>query len=85
MRGQRSQRVIKKRTRAIQPSLVPTVTVAAMQLDARRHDEPRWLAALPDADRRLAAIRDLLLPKLVTGQIDVSSLDLDALVERAAA
>ena len=30
--------------------------------------------------RRLAALRDLLLPKLVTGQIDVSSLDLDALV-----
>jgi type I restriction enzyme S subunit len=30
--------------------------------------------------RRLAAIRDLLLPKLVTGQIDVSSLDLDAVV-----
>src|SRR3546814_6587033 len=30
--------------------------------------------------RRLEEIRDLLLPKLVTGQIDVSSLDLDALV-----
>lgn len=29
----------------------------------------------------LAAIRDLLLPKLVTGQIDVSDLDLDAVVE----
>jgi type I restriction enzyme S subunit len=29
---------------------------------------------------RLAAMRDLLLPKLVTGQIDVSSLDLDAVV-----
>ncbi len=26
-------------------------------------------------------VRDLLLPKLVAGQIDVSSLDLDALVE----
>lgn len=31
----------------------------------------------------LAQIRDVLLPKLVTGQIDVSDLDLDALVERA--
>jgi type I restriction enzyme S subunit len=31
----------------------------------------------------LASIRDLLLPKLVTGQIDVSDLDLDAVVERA--
>jgi len=35
--------------------------------------------------RRLAAMRDLLLPKLVTGQIDVSSLDLDALVEGSVA
>jgi type I restriction enzyme S subunit len=33
----------------------------------------------------LAAVRDLLLPKLVTGQIDVSSLDLDALVEGSVA
>lgn len=32
-----------------------------------------------------SALRDLLLPKLVTGQIDVSTLDLDALIaaERA--
>ncbi|PWF24478.1 restriction endonuclease subunit S [Ancrocorticia populi] len=30
---------------------------------------------------RLASIRDLLLPKLVTGKIDVSTLDLDALVK----
>jgi type I restriction enzyme, S subunit len=34
---------------------------------------------------RLASMRDLLLPKLVTGQIDVSALDLDALVEDAVA
>ena len=34
---------------------------------------------------RLASMRDLLLPKLVTGQIDVSALDLDALVEEAVA
>ena len=33
----------------------------------------------------LASMRDLLLPKLVTGQIDVSSLDLDALVEGSVA
>jgi type I restriction enzyme S subunit len=32
---------------------------------------------------RLIAIRDLLLPKLVKGQIDVSKLDLDALEEAA--
>ena len=33
---------------------------------------------------RLSGVRDLLLPKLVTGQVDVSGLDLDAVVERAA-
>lgn len=38
--------------------------------------------ALLGAARELRALRDLLLPKLVTGQIDVSSLDLD-LVEAA--
>ena len=32
----------------------------------------------------LSKIRDMLLPKLVTGQIDVSSLDLDALLEGVA-
>jgi hypothetical protein len=32
--------------------------------------------ALTQSSRRLAAVRELLLPKLVTGQIDVSSLDL---------
>lgn len=33
----------------------------------------------------LASLRDLLMPKLVTGQIDVSQLDLDALTEAAIA
>lgn len=33
------------------------------------------------ANRHLVSLRDLLLPKLVTGRIDVSSLDLDSLVE----
>ncbi len=36
-------------------------------------------------NRSLAALRDLLLPKLVTGQIDVSALDLDPLDEGAVA
>jgi type I restriction enzyme S subunit len=35
--------------------------------------------------RRLASLRDLILPKLVTGQIDVSNLDFDALTEAAIA
>ena len=42
-------------------------------------DEWRQLQA---AIAPLASLRNLLLPKLVTGQIDVSSLDLDALLER---
>jgi len=41
--------------------------------------------ALRAQSDRVAALRDLLLPKLVTGQIDVSMLDLDALVEGRAA
>jgi len=39
------------------------------------------MEALRIQSERLIDLRDLLLPKLVTGQIDVSSLDLDALVE----
>jgi len=35
--------------------------------------------------RKLSSLRDLLLPRLVTGQIDISSLDLAALVEEAVA
>lgn len=36
---------------------------------------------LYEASEQLVKLRDLLLPKLVTGQIDVSTLDLDALVK----
>jgi type I restriction enzyme S subunit len=38
-------------------------------------------SALSKQSDSLASLRDLLLPKLVTGRIDVSTLDLDALVE----
>lgn len=38
------------------------------------------VSALSVQARSLVEMRDLLLPKLVTGQIDVSTLDLDALV-----
>ncbi|WP_239581710.1 restriction endonuclease subunit S [Gordonia rubripertincta] len=38
------------------------------------------VAVLTDEAEQLRHLRDLLLPKLVTGQIDVSTLDLDALV-----
>lgn len=40
---------------------------------------------LEQSGEQLAVMRDLLLPRLVTGQIDVSHLDLDAVVERAGA
>ena len=39
---------------------------------------------LRELSERLAAVRDLLLPKLVTGQIDVSKLDLEPLVDSVA-
>ncbi len=39
------------------------------------------VSALSVQARSLVELRDLLLPKLVTGQIDVSALDLDALVQ----
>lgn len=41
--------------------------------------------ALSSGADQLASMRDLLLPKLVTGRIDVSGLDLDALVAGAVA
>lgn len=40
---------------------------------------------LAQQNRRLAATRDLLLPRLVTGQVDLSEIDLGDLLEEAAA
>ncbi|MEP7228399.1 MAG: restriction endonuclease subunit S [Gemmatimonadales bacterium] len=42
-------------------------------------------AGLSLQGEKIAGMRDLLLPKLVTGQIDASTLDLDALVEEQVA
>ncbi len=42
------------------------------------------LTTLAEAAEHLRSLRDLLLPKLVTGAIDVSHLDLDALLDRDA-
>jgi type I restriction enzyme S subunit len=44
----------------------------------------RLVWTLREQAQTLAAVRDLLLPKLVSGQIDVSTLDLDAVVEATA-
>ena len=43
------------------------------------------IGELAEASDHLARLRDLFLPKLVTGQIDMSHLDLDALTEAAIA
>ncbi|MFL6117554.1 MAG: restriction endonuclease subunit S [Catenulispora sp.] len=62
--------------------LVPSpdvLAVASPILDDIANHE----CALAQSCRQLGMIRDLLLPKLVTGQIDVSKLDLDELVGTA--
>jgi type I restriction enzyme S subunit len=66
------------------PVLVPPT---ALQDRYAKMAEPlQHLASLlADQTSRLVAIRDLLLPKLVTGQIDVSTLNLDALAVGAVA
>ncbi len=43
----------------------------------------RLIEVLAIANVRLSNLRDLLLPKLVSGEIDVSTLDLDALLQEA--
>ncbi|MEX2620740.1 MAG: restriction endonuclease subunit S [Egibacteraceae bacterium] len=57
----------------------------ADRLVAATGEQLRLARTLRIHNQYLAATRDLLLPKLVTGQIDVSSLDLDALGEGAVA
>lgn len=57
-------------------ALVHVFTAAVDPLD-------QVVLKLRQSNRRLAATRDLLLPKLVTGEIDVSNLDLDAVVGSA--
>lgn len=64
------------------PFVVPDQAV----LDAHRNStEPleAQIHILEQESRNLTALRNLLLPKLVTGKIDVSHLDLDALIEEA--
>lgn len=71
--------VLSERKIAIPPAGIASVFSAAAQpilLEAR---------TLSRQAAELAAVRDLLLPKIVTGQIDVSALDLDALVEERVA
>lgn len=60
------------------PALLTTYQAAVDPLGAQA-------SALAKQSDSLASLRDLLLPKLVTGKIDVSTLSLDALVEGAVA
>lgn len=62
------------------PLAVPPAHLAESFSDVARH-HLALAETLMFENRRLATMRDVLLPKLVTGQIDVSTLDLDALVE----
>ena len=64
------------------PFLVPAHDVLASHREATDPLESE-VRILEEQARNLTSLRDLLLPKLVTGQIDVSSLDLDALMEQA--
>lgn len=62
------------------PFVVPAQPVLDAHSDRASSIESQ-IHTLESASRSLTALRDLLLPRLVTGQIDVSSLDLDSLVE----
>jgi type I restriction enzyme, S subunit len=64
--------------------VVPPIAVQRMFTDTA---DPLWADALALRSQRLTlvALRDLLLPKLVTGEIDVPSLNLDVLIEGAVA
>ena len=64
------------------PFLKPPYEVAA-RFEEMAETLARIGSSIAASATQLSKIRDLLLPKLVTGQIDVSSLDLDALVERS--
>jgi len=60
--------------------LLPSREVLALASEVLA-DVANQSCALVQSGRQLATIRDLLLPKLVTGEIDVSKLDLDILAD----
>ncbi len=66
------------------PVQVPP-TDLVRDLDDAVGDQLRCARLLRCQSEQVACLRDLLLPKLVTGQIDVSHLDIDALTEAATA
>lgn len=66
------------------PLTIPQTQIAESFSELARH-HLALAETLMFENRRLVAMRDLLLPKLVTGQIDVSGLDLDVLMEEQVA
>ncbi|MER5772839.1 restriction endonuclease subunit S [Streptomyces sp. NPDC002039] len=62
------------------PVTLPSAEVA-QRFNAVARDALQTAELLMFQSRELASTRDLLLPKLVLGQVDVSSLNLDAVVE----
>lgn len=80
--GAAQQNVSKEKVATAQILLPPLSLVSDFTATARN---PWRLAHVLERESEgLRALRDLLLPKLVTGQIDVSSLDLDSLRNRVA-
>ncbi|QKJ21111.1 restriction endonuclease subunit S [Microbacterium hominis] len=65
------------------------IPVPPVHISESFNDVARYHLSLSETlmfeNRRLTALRDLLLPKLVTGQIDVSALDLDEVREKSVA
>jgi type I restriction enzyme S subunit len=66
------------------PIVIPSAQVAEAFTDIARR-QLGLAEKLTFENLRLAALRDLLLPKLVTGQIDVSGLTLEDMLEHSAA
>lgn len=66
------------------PFLLPA-TALMEEFDSSSGTLAAEAKSLTEASQRLGNLRDLLLPKLITGQIDVSHLDLGALTEAATA
>lgn len=62
------------------PVAVPPVEVGREFTDIARN-QLGMAEKLMFENRRLSVLRDLLLPKLVSGQVDVATLDLDAAIE----
>ena len=65
------------------PFLLPRLDILTL-FEEKAESISELATSLQQEVTTLTSIRDLLLPKLVTGKIDVSDLDLDRLMEEAA-